>query len=52
MRSCFSGGEEAELLRKRIHLMMGVSGFRLEMSTIYFGFNIEIVTFKINNKKP
>ena len=28
----------------------GVSGFRLEMSTIYLGFNIENVTFKINKK--
>ena len=35
MRSCFSGGEE---------------GFRLEMSTIYLGFNIENVPFKINKK--
>ena len=27
------------------------SGFRLEMSTIYLGFNIEYLTFKINLKK-
>ena len=26
----------------------GVSGFRLEVSTIYLGFNIEYLTFKIN----
>ena len=29
----------------------GVSGFRLEMSTIYLGVNIENVTFKINKIK-
>ena len=29
---------------------MIVSGFRLEMSTIYLGFNIENVTLKINKK--
>ena len=29
----------------------GVSGFRLEMSTIYLVFNIEYLTFKINLKK-
>ena len=29
-----------------------VSGFRLEMSTIYLGFNIEYLTFKMNVKYP
>ena len=44
--------EEKKKLNKRETNIVndGVSGFRLEMSTIYLRFNIENVTFKINKK--
>ena len=34
--------------RENEYINDGVSGFRLEMSTIYLWFNIEYLTFKIN----
>ena len=44
--------EEKKKLNNTNTFNDGVSGFRIEiMSTIYLGFNIENVTFKISQKK-